>query len=277
MGSTLLGIFRLSSYIALTLSLLPVQYMAVRAGLRLRKVLPRRYHRWCCTLLGLDVVSTGQPSAAVPTLFVCNHTSYLDISVLGSLVEASFIAKREVSSWPLFGTLARLQNTVFVDRRARNARQDGQSLQARLAAGDSMILFPEGTSSDGNRTLPFKSALFAVAQAQTGGSTVTVQPVSVLATALDGIPLARAERDLYAWYGDMDLASHIWSMIGVGRITVEVRFHEPVTMDAFGSRKALADHCWRTVADGVSRAAAGRRETPASSAALPPRGSVASA
>ena len=96
-------------------------------------------------------------------LFAANHISYLDITVLGSLLDASFIAKTEVAGWPLFGWLARLQRSVFIDRRARSTAHQRDSIAARLAAGEALILFPEGTSGDGNRLLPFKSALFSVA------------------------------------------------------------------------------------------------------------------
>ena len=96
-------------------------------------------------------------------LFAANHVSYLDITVLGSLLDASFIAKTEVAGWPLFGWLARLQRSVFIDRRARSTAHQRDSIAARLAAGEALILFPEGTSGDGNRLLPFKSALFSVA------------------------------------------------------------------------------------------------------------------
>lgn len=263
MGSPLRACLRLVVYLLWTGLMIPLQALAMALRLPLRTRIPRVYHGVCARLLGLRIVVRGRRSTDRPTLFVCNHLSYLDITVLGALIEGSFIAKSEVGSWPLFGLLAKLQRSVFVDRRAANAQSHRDSLQSRLEAGDSLILFPEGTSSDGNRTLPFKTALFAAAGLEVGGRPVTVQPVSVAAIALDGIPLGRMLRPLYAWYGDMDLVSHIWSMIGVGELTVEVEFHPPVTLPALGSRKALADHCWRTVAHGVAAANAGRAARPA--------------
>lgn len=275
MGSTALRLARISLYASVTLMLLPVQWLAVSFQRPLGRNLPLWYHRLCCRIIGLDVVVHGRMSRDQPTLFVSNHTSYLDILALGSLIPGSFVAKTEVASWPFFGTLARLQQTVFVDRKARNARTDADSLRARLDRGERIILFPEGTSSDGNRTLPFKSALFAVASLRPGGARVrangaataestanptdpadqpalTIQPVSIVATHLDGIPLGREFRSVYTWYGDMDLAPHLWSVIGMGRLRVAVTFHEPICLDAFPSRKALANHCWATVADGVA-------------------------
>lgn len=259
--SPALGPVRLLAYALLTLALLPVQWLAVIFRRPLSYRLPVWYHRLCCRILGIEVVVHGRVSRHRPTLFVSNHSSYLDIPVLGSRIEGSFVAKTEVGSWPLFGTLARLQHTVFVDRRARNAKRDSQSLRSRLDRGDCMILFPEGTSSDGNRTLAFKSALFGVAgvHAGTASSALTVQPVSIVPTHLDGIPLGREYRAVYAWYGDTDLAPHLWSMIGMGRLRVQIAFHEPVPAARFTNRKALADHCWCEVADGVAGLLSGRR------------------
>jgi 1-acyl-sn-glycerol-3-phosphate acyltransferase len=258
MGSPLLGAVRLLAYLSLTVACMPIQVALLALGLPARQRFPRLYHGTCARLIGLDVVTVGRPSTARPTLFVSNHSSYLDITVLGSLIAGSFVAKTEVGSWPFFGLLAKLQRTVFVDRKARNAATHRDDMKGRLEAGDDLVLFPEGTSSDGNRVLPFKSALFAVAGLRVEGRPVTVQPVSITATRLDGIPLGRTLRVLYAWYGDMELAGHLWKMLKLGRIAVQVEFHAPVTVEDFGSRKALAEHCWRVIAAGVDDAVSGR-------------------
>ena len=115
----------------------------------------------------------------------------------------------------------------------------------RLENGDNLILFPEGTSSDGNAVLPFKSALFSVAQVEPHGRPLLVQPVSLAYTRLDGMPVGRALRPYFAWYGDMTLAPHFWEVAGLGHTTVDVVFHSPVTIAGYESRKALADHCRR--------------------------------
>src|SRR3546814_11127808 len=104
----------------------------------------------------------------------------------------------------------------------------------RLDAGDDLILFPEGTSGDGNAVLSFKSALFSAAARCPQGHPVTVQPVSIAYTRLDGLPLGRYLRPFFAWYGDMELGSHLWHAISLGRVTVVVEFHEPVTLEQFG-------------------------------------------
>ena len=263
-GSPVRGALRLGLYLLWTLLLIPVQGLVVVLRSPLRYRIPLVYHRGCAAILGIGMGVRGKGAADGPVLFVSNHSSYLDITVLGSVIPASFVAKSEVAGWPFFGALAKLQQTVFVERKARaGVERQRDELGARLDSGDNLILFPEGTSSDGNRTLPFKTALFAVAARRIGDRPLTVQPVSIAPTRLDGIPMGIAFRPYYAWYGDMDLAPHLWTVFTLGRMTVEVEFHPPVTIDGFSSRKALADHCQRAVAQGVERAVSGKP--------LPPR------
>jgi 1-acyl-sn-glycerol-3-phosphate acyltransferase len=215
------------------------------------------YHKRAVRLLGLNVVTRGVPSVGRPTLFVSNHTSYLDIEVLGSLLECSFIAKSDMITWPVIGWLARLQRSVFIDRRPTNAGQHAGEVARRLAEGDNLVLFAEGTTSDGNRLLPFKSALFKVAEQAPDDKPLTIQPVSVVATALDGMPLGRELRPIYAWYGDMALLPHAWRVISLGRLTVVVEFHEAFVAAGL-TRKQLAARCEQEVMEGVARAIRGR-------------------
>ena len=260
LGSPLRAFGRISLYALFTLALIPVQAVFVLVGCRAQVRFPVWYHRCCCRLLGFRVVRRGKPVLDGPVLFVSNHCSYLDIAILGSLLPASFVARADVAAWPLFGTLAKLQRSVFVDRKSFRAIKHRDEMSTRLEAGDSLILFPEGTSSDGNRVLPFKSSLLSVAELTPGGRPLTVQPVSIAYTMLDGLPLGRYLRPYFAWYGDMDMLGHLWQWAGLGRLTVIVRFHEPVTLARFDSRKALTEHCYEVVSRGLSEALAGRHE-----------------
>ena len=243
-------------YLAWTLTLMPVQAI----GLLLRRPwvtqLPRFYHRGCCHILGFDVRQLGEPIDARPILFAANHVSYIDITVLGALIAGSFVAKSEVAGWPLFGWLAKLQRSVFVDRQVRSTVRQRNAIAERLADGDALILFPEGTSSDGNVILPFKSALFSVVF--NTDLPITVQPVSLAYTRLDGLPIGRGLRPFFAWYGDMNLAPHVWRLLGLGTVEVVVEFHPPVSVTEFPSRKALAEFCQRRIGNGVGRLLAGR-------------------
>jgi 1-acyl-sn-glycerol-3-phosphate acyltransferase len=235
---------------------------------------PRFYHRRCCRILGLRLRRIGHPTKARPVLFAANHISYLDITVLGALIAGSFIAKTEVARWPLFGWLALLQRSVFIDRRVRSTAQQRDIIAGRLAAREALILFPEGTSGDGNRVLPFKSALFSVADHAAAGP-VTVQPVSIAYTRLDGMPIGRRLRPLFAWYGAMTLAPHLWTVLGLGTVEIVVEFHRPTTLADCGSRKALARYCQERVASGLANALSGRRAPPEAPRETGPRPAAA--
>lgn len=253
---------RLSAYAALTFTLMPIQAFLLVAHRRLSIAVPMLYHRLCCRIFGIEVAITGTPSSAHPTLFVSNHMSYLDITVLGSVIRGSFVAKADVARWPLFGWLAKLQRTVFVDRQRASTVAQGTIMRNRLLAGDNLVLFPEGTSSDGNRTLRFKSSLLVVADVTVDGQPIAVQPVSIAYAQLDGMPMGRLIRPYFAWYGDMELASHLWRMAGLGTVTVAVHFHPPTTVVACGSRKDLARVTQTAVAGGVAALLTGRAVEP---------------
>ncbi len=268
-GSPITAFGRIVAYFALTAAVTPLQWLAVTARWRLRKSLPHWYHKRNCRILGLRVETRGQLSPRHPTLFVANHVSYFDIEVIGGLAEVSFVAKAEVATWPFFSWLAKLQETVFVERRAQRTAAHRDEIADRLEAGDDLVLFAEGTSGDGNAVLAFKSALFSVAERRPKSEPLTVQPVSISYTRLDGVPLGRYLRPFFAWYGDMHLGPHLWHALKLGYVTVVVEFHEPVTIDRFGSRKALCDHCHKAVASGVAAALSGRPIPPA---ALPQAG-----
>jgi 1-acyl-sn-glycerol-3-phosphate acyltransferase len=275
MSATLLRIFRLGLYLLLTLPLMPVQALLVLARSPLAHRLARRYHGWVSRLMGFRVTVKGERSRRRPTLFVSNHISYIDIEILGGLIEGCFVARSDMARWPLFGWLAKLQQCVFVDRRVRSTAEQRDAIRRRLDAGDNLVLFPEATSGDGTRLLPFKSALLSVADYAGADGPLPVQPVSIVYLRLDGIPLGRSYRPFFAWYGDMSLAPHLWEMVGLGTVDVEVVFHPPVTLAELGARKALAEHCYRTIAASVASALAGRPQdwptTAADLAAEPPR------
>ena len=277
MGSPARACVRTVVYLVLTLPLLPLQAVALALKLRLARTLPLTYHGLVCRVIGIRVAARGALAQARPLLIVANHTSYLDIEVLGSLIPGSFVAKAEIAGWPLFGWLAKLQRSVFIERRSSKAREHKDEIEKRLLEGDLLILFPEGTSDDGNRLLPFRSALFSVAERRIEGAPLVVQPVSLAYTRLDGMPMGRGFRPLFAWYGDMALATHLWRMLGMGVVGVDVIFHEPVTIDRFGGRKALAEHCWRVVSEGVASLLAGRpqRHSAPAAAAQPERTDLA--
>jgi len=256
MNSYFLRTSRLVLYFTWTLSLMPIQWAGLALRCRWAETLPAFYHRWCCRMLGFRVRLIGTPTDQRPVLFAANHVSYTDITILGSLIRGSFIAKAEVAKWPFFGCLAKLQRTVFVDRQIRSAAIQRDAISERLVGGEALILFPEGTSGDGNRPLPFKTALFGAAEKK--AESVVVQPVSLAYTRLDGIPMGRSLRPFFSWYGEVGLVPHLWSMIGLGTVEVVVQFHPPTFLADCGSRKALAGYCYARIAGGMAGALHGR-------------------
>ncbi len=231
-----LAVSRLGAYITLTLVLLPFQLAAMIACPPLSRAIPLLHHRIGARILGLDIRTEGRPEDHGATLYVANHVSYYDIIVLGALLPGRFVAKREVSGWPGFAQLAWLTRTIYIDRRSRGARSEIDQLRAVLGRGDRLIVFPEGTSSDGVRVLPFKSTLFA----SVAGAKVRVQPVSVRYTRLGNCPISHVDRPLCAWYGDMDLMPHLWRALMQDRIGVTIRFHPAIAADRIADRKKLA-------------------------------------
>ncbi|MCG8547269.1 MAG: 1-acyl-sn-glycerol-3-phosphate acyltransferase [Alphaproteobacteria bacterium] len=257
----------LAATVAGTLYLLALRAARLPAAGRI----PRRWHRLCTKLLDMDMRVYGRPETEGPLLYVCNHASYLDVTALGAVVDASFIAKSDVARWPVIGPLCRLQNTVFIDRTVRTVQQQAALLSSRLEAGDSLVLFPEGTSNDGNYVRPFKSTLFRAADAACGDKRVKVQPVTIAYVRLDGLPMGRSLRPYVAWYGDMTLVDHLFRCFGIGRIGVDMIFHQAVDRSAYSSRKTLAQHCHTTISKGLSDALSGRL-APEYGAAVPPEG-----
>ncbi|MEE2868097.1 MAG: lysophospholipid acyltransferase family protein [Pseudomonadota bacterium] len=226
-----------------SLVLIPLQWLAVKLGLKMQRKLPQLWHRIATRLVGIKIEQIGAPAVDRPLLIASNHASWVDITVVGSLMPLSFIAKSEVSGWPIFGLFAKLQRTVFVNRTRRTeTAQVADAIADRMAAGDAMVLFAEGTSNDGNCVLPFRSALLGAATRAVGEdetSKVWVQPLSVAYPGFYGLPMGRAHRPHVAWYGDMELAGHLWGIFSRGALDVVVRWGEPVLVDRTTDRKAL--------------------------------------
>lgn len=254
--------FVLVGVVIVTLALLPAQLLAIALRLPLRRTLPRLWHLAAAALMGLRVAVRGAPAAGRPLLLVSNHQSWADMVALGSVVDCAFIAKSEVRGWPLVGWLARLQRTVFVHRaRRRETDRVAAEIGRRLAAGDAMVLFAEGTTSDGNRVLPFKTALFGALQnaiGRSGEGSVLVQPVAIVWTSLNGLPLGRSGRPLAAWTGDEDLVPHLMTFLQAGAFDVAIVFGEPLAVTAAGDRKVVARLCRERVAAALGEVLRGQ-------------------
>lgn len=266
----MIGIIRvviiLGLFFSLVVSLVPFQYLFVKARLRWQRSLPRFFHRIAAYLLGFRVKLRGEMVKDRPLLLVSNHVSWSDIVVLSSVANVCFIAKSEVRKWPVFGTFAVLQRTVFVEREKKGrTAQQASDIALRLAGGDAMVLFPEGTTSDGNRVLPFKTSLFGAAHAairETGAESVIVQPVSIAYIGVHGMPMGRFHRAIASWPGDVELMPHLKGILKEGAIDVEIRFGEPMTVTAETSRKELARIMEERVTTMLQSSLMGREITP---------------
>jgi 1-acyl-sn-glycerol-3-phosphate acyltransferase len=223
----------------------------------------RLWQRFVCALRGIRVHVSGAPAADRPLLLLSNHTSWLDIPILASVAPVSFIAKSEVASWPVVGFLARAQRSVFVDRNRRHATgTHADEVAGRLSKGDIMVLFAEGTSSDGNKVLPFRSALVGAAQrAIADGGAATVQPVAIAYQRMLGLPLGRQHRPLVAWYGGASLLPHLKRVLSEGGIDVHVVFGPARRLAADDDRKAVTQESGDLVRRLVAAINGGRSPT----------------
>lgn len=200
-------------------------------------------------ILGLSLQTSGRPVSG-PGAAVANHSSWLDIFVLNASKRIYFVSKSEVAGWPGIGWLARATGTVFIQRTRGQAASQAALFEQRLKAGHRLLFFPEGTSSDGQRVLPFKTTLFAAFFAPDLRATLEVQPVSVTYRAP-----AHADRRFYGWWGDMDFGSHLLGVLATaGGGSVRVIYHDALKVADFADRKALAAACEARVTAGFAEA-----------------------
>jgi 1-acyl-sn-glycerol-3-phosphate acyltransferase len=202
-----------------------------------------RYYSALCTALRIRVRVVGEPVRDRAVLFVSNHVSWADILVIGSIAPIAYVSKSEIGNWPLVGTAAKSQRTIFVDRSRRQQTGDAiADIVDRLSNGTSVVLFAEGTSRDRNRALPFRSALLGAVREAGARSEhgILVQPMSICYTGLNGIPMGRQHRPTVAWYGDLDFMPHISAFIRRGAVDAVVSYGEPISADASSDRKVMA-------------------------------------
>ncbi len=243
--------------------LISAQWLLDKLGLPGSGFIGCGYFRMLCALLRIRIRINGAPVRDRSVLFISNHVSWIDIPVIGSILPVAFVAKREVRDWPLIGIAAQIQRTVFVNRSRRHqtAAAVGEIVN-RLHGGTPVALFAEGTSSDGNRVLPFRSALLgAVEHAAAHGGTkgsVVIQPMSICYTALHGMPMGRQHRPLAAWYGDFDFVPHVRTFVARAAVDAVVSYGEPVTVEPGADRKALTRRLEGTVRASVAAALLGR-------------------
>lgn len=228
---------RLVFVLAWTLLAMPLQAVFLCWPGLIKERFARIYWRGARLILGVRITVQGELSTARPVVFIANHCSWLDIVTLGSLLPGCFVAKGAIADWPFVNLIAKLGRTIFVSRTKATLTRESDRLNSRLAAGDNIILFPEGTTSDGTRILKFQSAFLAIAEAP---ARPVIQPVTIVYDGLDGLPVRRRDRPMISWYGDMDLASHYPGIGRNGILHATIILDHEIAPGAFADRKTLA-------------------------------------
>lgn len=222
----------------------PVQWLALRRRWPLRHRIQTRFCRAMCAIIGIEVREHGRLAGGGPRFVVANHVSWTDIIALASLYPLVFLAKREVAGWPVLGFLARLQGTVFVDRfNRRQIPLVNQTLAERLRSGEDVVVFAEGTSSDGSGVLKFNASHFAMlrdlAMAPEEPLAPTLAPAAIVYTERAPETGPNSGRLDVGWYGDMTFVPHLWSLMRRGGAKCHILWGEAVDPRS-GDRKALA-------------------------------------
>lgn len=246
------GFVRIIAFLLVTLVLVPPYLLLFPLGQPVRRRFIYLWNRSVCALAGFKINRQGQPYQAKEVLLVGNHVSYLDIPVLSFCNHMIFVAKSDVAGWPLFGFLAKITQTAFIERNPTRAKEQKDLLQKRLLNGENLMFFPEGTSSDGEGILPFKSSLFEIVADHNVREYCYVQPVTIaFYKHKNGQALSRGEQDQYAWFGDMAMAPHLWNVLCRKGIQVDVIFHPARRADTFEGRKEIASWAATQVHDGL--------------------------
>ena len=215
--------------------------------------IPFWWHKSVCRIIGLKVNIIGAPAHYTQTAFVGNHLSYLDILCLGQTLKASFVAKEDVANWPVFGFLSKVQQTAFISRSRQQAVAGKNNLLSMLDQSKSIILFPEGRSTDGQTVLPFKSSLFSIFFDDRIEKPIVIQPFTISIGSADGqAPQTQKQRDHYSWHGDMTLAPHLWAFFKSKGAVINIEFHDLIHITNESDRKSLAHQSFQASLSGLT-------------------------
>ncbi len=253
-------IYKISAIVMLTVVLSIIGLPWILLGKQVPIWISIAWHKTALKILNIRVNIHGKKIQSRKSgMFCSNHLSYLDIMVLGSVIGGRFVSRADVRHWPFIGYLARRQGTIFIERNKKHAEKHITMLGNALNKSLPLIVFAEGTSTDGVTVLPMKSTLFqpliSNTQAQTDSvKSIPIQPVTISYKKHGGLPMGRVYEPLCAWYGDMDLASHLSEFLALGAIEVEVIFHPTTSIENFdGNRKLLAENLHQTIKQGLTK------------------------
>ena len=233
---------------------IPVQFFCNIIGFKLEKIYPLYFYQMIKIVTGINVNfnKTKLNKKNMGVLYIANHVSWFDIICLGTLLNARFIAKKEVSQMGIFGFLAMLSNTFFIDNENKNKIIEyNHIIQKKLKAGENFIIFPEGTTSDGNGIKNFKSSMLECAF--DNNNEINIQPISICYSKLNNIPMGIYLRRNIAWVGDTSMVAAMANFLRSGRITVDIIFHDLMSVNSFKNRKELAAHCEKQILSGLNQ------------------------
>ena len=228
--------FKFLIFILLTTFLILFKTSLDLVAKRMSKKVVQIFHKLVLWLVNVNVEVVGERNLDnLPTLYVSNHLSYLDIPVLGSRLNGRFVAKNEISNWPIIGFLSKVGNTIFINRNLRFLKTNKSIIFDYISRGDNIILFPEGTTSDGIRVLRFKSSLLTSLEQKN----ILIQPIVIKYQSINGMPLNRWLKPVIAWYGDMHLKPHLINILKLFSIRVKIIFLPPLNGRDFTNRKDM--------------------------------------
>lgn len=255
--STIKAAFKLFLFFLICIPVVPAQLLLllVHRG-RYSYVIPHLWHKGVSRIFSISVRVKGTPYTDSQTIYLSNHLSYLDIPVIGGVLKASFVAKADVANWPVFGFLSKLQQTAFISRSRKDASKEKNALANMMKEGKSLIIFPEGTSTDGKTVRNFKSSLFSIALGNENKD-LKVQPFTISMSAIEGRSVdTQEDRDLYAWHVEMDtpLPDHLWRFAKSKGAVITLTFHDTLLAADYDDRKKLSQTCHESVLGGLQNA-----------------------
>lgn len=250
----LISALKLITFILLSLVTIPIQGLSALIFQNSRKffIVPKLYNSLVCAIYGIDIKTKGTPETNKQTVFVGNHLSYIDISVIGATLPATFISKADVRQWPIFGILAILTQTVFIERTRDAAQKCIADIKKALLKKRSLILFPEGTSTQGVTVLPFKSSIFDLFLNNDLKNILYIQPFTISITKINGkTATAGTDHDLYAWHGEMTMLPHLWALGKSTGVDILLTYHPARPASKYDNRKKFAQDCHQDVSNGL--------------------------
>ena len=246
----ILILFLLTIFIFISI---PLQIIFNIIGFKLRRIYPLFFYRIIKFITGIQINfdKNSYNKRIKGTLFVANHVSWFDIICLGTILNARFIAKKEVSEMGIFGFLAKLSNTFFIDNSNKNKIIEYNKLiKSKLEKGENFIIFPEGTTSDGNGVNQFKSSMLECAF--NNKNETFVQPISICYSKKNNIPMGLFLRRNIAWVGDTSMVEAMANLLSSGPITVDLVFHHVLDIKKFNNRKDLTLFCEEQILQGLN-------------------------